>query len=499
MPYLCLKMNWSTATAILTTALLGCVLPRTNAATYQLSYDTMVNPSSAGLVRNLKQEDWNLTVGDLDYVVNTLGEDFIMHWNKYRYAKGAGGEQQVEQADDNLDLEVSCIPREKRTRCFADHAGSHFSFSIDAMVYQLDGEMSDYFMEEQMNAYFPSAGGHHHEDERRRNGAPFGVRFDIVVDANSDAAPRLFARDILIHALDGIRIFTVPIPAPVWSIKERPSLKRVALLENEKEMVSSASAASSLETMVLSNSNAISRKPLFTFSHELYDESMKPETAPWVDIWSIQEVDQYLIWSLFIDGKLRTTTGDAGIAHAEAFVHPALVAHPDPRRVAVISDAPLSLLVEILKHKSIEKVTLVGAHVLALKGLESQLDECYMHYDYHYCLGDDRVEIVEGSVDDWLNSTTDMAEDLLYDVFLVDVGSPSQSKEYLSVDFFEKIQELVAKESIVIFNAGTTPSLDVNFASVNDNLDRTAFLKELTYEDSGYADATLYDEVRYCL
>jgi len=61
---------------------------------------------------------------------------------------------------------------------------------------------------------------------------------------------------------------------------------------------------------------------------------------------------------LFLDGTQQSTLyGDA--AYHEALVHPALVAHVEPKRVAIIGGGEGATLREVLKHASVEEVVMV--------------------------------------------------------------------------------------------------------------------------------------------
>lgn len=61
---------------------------------------------------------------------------------------------------------------------------------------------------------------------------------------------------------------------------------------------------------------------------------------------------------IFLDGVIQSRkTGDA--AYHEALVHPALFAHENPKRVAIIGGGEGATLREILKHKSVEKVVMI--------------------------------------------------------------------------------------------------------------------------------------------
>eukprot|EP00578_Thalassiosira_sp_NH16_P001000 CAMPEP_0181135586 /NCGR_PEP_ID=MMETSP1071-20121207/32726_1 /TAXON_ID=35127 /ORGANISM="Thalassiosira sp., Strain NH16" /LENGTH=550 /DNA_ID=CAMNT_0023222233 /DNA_START=86 /DNA_END=1735 /DNA_ORIENTATION=- len=61
---------------------------------------------------------------------------------------------------------------------------------------------------------------------------------------------------------------------------------------------------------------------------------------------------------LFLDGILQSTLyGDA--PYHESIVHPAMIAHADPRRVAIIGGGEGATLREVLKHRSVEEVVIL--------------------------------------------------------------------------------------------------------------------------------------------
>jgi len=61
---------------------------------------------------------------------------------------------------------------------------------------------------------------------------------------------------------------------------------------------------------------------------------------------------------LYLDGVMQSRhKGEA--AYHEALVHPALFAHDNPKRVAIIGGGEGATLREVLKHKTVEKVTMV--------------------------------------------------------------------------------------------------------------------------------------------
>lgn len=67
--------------------------------------------------------------------------------------------------------------------------------------------------------------------------------------------------------------------------------------------------------------------------------------------------------SVFVNQVLRFTTATvSSIIHAEALVHPAMISHPKPSRVLVVSDFPIAILDELQKYdrSMVERIDIVG-------------------------------------------------------------------------------------------------------------------------------------------
>ena len=62
--------------------------------------------------------------------------------------------------------------------------------------------------------------------------------------------------------------------------------------------------------------------------------------------------------ALFIDGVLQSSLyGEA--AYHESLVHPAMLMHPNPKRVAIIGGGEGATLREVLKHKSVDEAVMI--------------------------------------------------------------------------------------------------------------------------------------------
>jgi spermidine synthase len=69
---------------------------------------------------------------------------------------------------------------------------------------------------------------------------------------------------------------------------------------------------------------------------------------------------------VFLDGVLQSRrSGDA--PYHEALVHPAMFAHRNPKRVAIIGGGEGATLREVLKHKTVEKVVMIEIDEVMVK------------------------------------------------------------------------------------------------------------------------------------
>ena len=61
---------------------------------------------------------------------------------------------------------------------------------------------------------------------------------------------------------------------------------------------------------------------------------------------------------LVLDGKIQSSEMDEFIYH-EALVQPAMIAHPDPRRVLIAGGGEGATLREVLAHRSVSRAVMV--------------------------------------------------------------------------------------------------------------------------------------------
>ena len=439
-----------------------------SAETYHLSYDKLVLLSS--------ESESNFPETLLRDVATTIGTNFI--------EDGLGMEEANELA---FDVDCFTVKRSPITKCLTDYVSDGFTFStVVSLHVEIDESSEDVNKELTI------------------------LRVEATLSAMEE-----IARDVLINAVPILdkSIGGSNSPNSFWNIVKRPNLMEL------KSGSYSIPGEASIDKRVLSSPDKPSRvRPV----------SLRNPSSPSIDIWSYREMTNTheTTHDLFINSTLRATTNVASQAHAEAMVHPAVIAHPYPNRVAIISEAPLALIKELKKYYSngwFLDITVVGTDLKTLnitRRLMPFLDDCsnLSHAD-DSCLDSAGVTILEQNVDEWLDSCIDEINDddyggcieddeysehyhcapsPLFDVLFLDI-SPDKKQYWLSHDFHKKLQQLLNYESILVINDGSTPSMDFDFSVGSDNIDRDTFLTKATIDESdggiGYEYVFVYDEV----
>lgn len=290
-----------------------------------------------------------------------------------------------------------------------------------------------------------------------------------------------------------------------WTIDRHPSSSSPSKTKSlwEREI--------SLDSMVLSNPNSYYKKRLVTSSKDRLDH-------PILSLWEYSNDSTYYTKgvnkektpededhersltttrSMFVNSQLRATSDASMQAFAETFVHPSLISHPNPRIVALFSDAPLVALKELLRYKSIQKVYLLGMNERLVEMIAMyfpELNDCSQMSvpNRSSCMTNDRIEIVaEANVEEWSESL-----DLEVDVVLVDAAMSHQKSSWLKFDFYESISDFLEDENgIIVVNVGSPPTIGVKTAFGTDDPDRDDFFSSSQdFRVFGFSVVYAYDE-----
>ncbi len=140
-------------------------------------------------------------------------------------------------------------------------------------------------------------------------------------------------------------------------------------------------------------------------------------------------------YSLFSNGLLVFSYPDE--LSAEERVHLALLQHPQPKKILLISGGIGGALAEILKHPSIEKIDYLELDPLIIK-MGANIGQNYLSYP--------KVNIKHVDARRWINQTTNA-----YDVILVNLPPPytAQLNRFYALEFFKKAHQKLLDNGII--------------------------------------------------
>lgn len=166
-------------------------------------------------------------------------------------------------------------------------------------------------------------------------------------------------------------------------------------------------------------------------------ETLYTATTPFQELAVIDTVEFGRM--LVLDGMVQTTIRDEFVYH-EMIAHPALTAHPNPKKVAVIGGGDGGVIREVLKHPSVETAVLVEIDEEVIRASQKYLPEIAG------ALQDPRVEIL---VTDGIQHIRDTKDE--YDVILVDSTEPVGAAVGLfSESFYANIYEALTADGILV-------------------------------------------------
>jgi len=171
--------------------------------------------------------------------------------------------------------------------------------------------------------------------------------------------------------------------------------------------------------------------------------------------------------SLVLDGKVQSTQADEFIYH-DALVHPAMLAHPNPRRVLVIGGGEGATLREVLRHQTVERALMVDIDREIVEISRSLLPE------FHAGAFDDpRAELAFEDARRWLET-----HDEVFDVIIIDLSDPIEEGpcyRLYTKEFYSLVTRRLAPDGMIALQSGTVaPHELLNFSAIHRTL-TTAF------------------------
>jgi spermidine synthase len=190
--------------------------------------------------------------------------------------------------------------------------------------------------------------------------------------------------------------------------------------------------------------------------------------------------------ALYLDGVLQSSFyGDS--AYHEALVHPGMISHGNPRRVAVIGGGEGATLREVLKHKTVEKVVMleIDEELTELSRLHlTEWSDCSdlcgsrvnLTQNSASCFDDERVDLQFVDAFQWFvdnyseasassNNAKTSSEHGLFDVIIMDALDPDDfvefaEKLYNNTAFIESLYNGLSSEGVFVVQLGASPDVE---------------------------------------
>lgn len=148
--------------------------------------------------------------------------------------------------------------------------------------------------------------------------------------------------------------------------------------------------------------------------------------------------------TLRLDGRFMTSEADEFFYH-EALVHPAATAHPSPGRVLILGGGDGGAAEEVLKHPSVQHVTLVDLDPAVIEIARRELAAIH-----HGALDDERVQVLCEDGDAFVRRT-----DERFDLVLLDLTDPeTPAGPMYTSDFMQRVRRVLAPGGAVVLHLG---------------------------------------------
>lgn len=157
--------------------------------------------------------------------------------------------------------------------------------------------------------------------------------------------------------------------------------------------------------------------------------------------------NQVLGKTLFLDRKIQSAAIDEFIYH-EALVHPALLTHPNPRRVLIIGGGEGATLREVLRHDCVRNATMVDIDRELIRLCREHLPEWSAG-----AFSDPRSKIVYRDALKYVQACQQK-----FDLVISDLTEPIEegpSIPLFSEGFFKDISRILTDDGVFVLQAGS--------------------------------------------
>ncbi len=166
---------------------------------------------------------------------------------------------------------------------------------------------------------------------------------------------------------------------------------------------------------------------------------------------------------LVLDGKIQSSESDEFVYH-EALVHPAMLTHPRPEKVFIAGGGEGATLREVLRHKSVKKVTMVDLD-------REVIDVCrrFLPSFHQNSFDDPRTELHFADAREYLKESEDK-----FDVIIIDLVDPlagGPARFLYTREFYQIVKQRLEPGGIMSMQAESATWADLqNFTIIASTL-----------------------------
>ncbi len=161
--------------------------------------------------------------------------------------------------------------------------------------------------------------------------------------------------------------------------------------------------------------------------------------------------------TVFLDEKIQSAEVDEYIFH-EALVHPALVAHPSPRRVMIAGGGEGATLREVLKHRTVERAVMVD-----IDGEFVELCKTHLPEWHRGAFEDPRSEVIYDDARRYI-----FEEGVQFDVVISDLTEPLEegpSQLLFTREFYGKVFDRLSEDGILVVQSASADPVYADFVA----------------------------------
>jgi S-adenosylmethionine decarboxylase proenzyme len=189
---------------------------------------------------------------------------------------------------------------------------------------------------------------------------------------------------------------------------------------------------------------------------------------------------------LFMNGVLQIMLSNEREIH-EALVHPGMFSHPNPVHIAVVGGGDGAAIRELLKHNTVETITVIELDPLIIDVSREHLPELSDCSDIEgvtpNCFDDSRVNVIIEDARTWFgdrfgSKPTEQSPVEKFDVIILDAVEPQENSTLFSSDFIAAAMNSLSEDGIITVQIGDPDLLHAPKAEFNSPL-RETFMQNL--------------------